>query len=98
MADTYGRLWSGDRKAVTRGGLKDYGISARLETWNGSIEVHLASDGMFRVSVGEKDNPKILAIRGDVDEKVVIAPDGSLWEGHKGVLIPAPKINVVFNG
>jgi len=43
-------------------------ISARLETWHGSISVDLGKDGTFQVDIGGKGSPGKTVCIGNVDE------------------------------
>jgi hypothetical protein len=51
MAALYGKLW-GSRGTVTRTG--NSSINAKLETWEGSVQVTLMRDGSFEVYTGSK--------------------------------------------
>jgi len=51
MAALYGKLW-GSRGTVTRTGSSD--INAKLETWEGSVQLTLRRNGTFEVYVGDK--------------------------------------------
>lgn len=67
MSALYGRL-QGARGPVTRCGTPASGISAKLETWHGSIRVDLESGGVFRVWIGPKHDAASLIAEGNVDE------------------------------
>lgn len=51
MAALFGRLW-GSRGTVTRTGSDS--VNAKLETWQGSVQVTLRRDGTFEVYTGNK--------------------------------------------
>lgn len=66
MASLYGRL-QGSRGEATRIGHQS--IKAKLETWEGSIEVLLSKDGMFSVMIGDKSYPRTLVATGNVNDR-----------------------------
>lgn len=64
MANLYGRL-QGSRGEATRLGNLD--ITAKLETWEGSIRVTLDKNGQYTVLVGDKSSPNKLVAVGNVN-------------------------------
>lgn len=66
MAALYGRL-QGNRGEATRVGHSS--IKAKLETWDGSIEVELEKDGTFTVRIGDKSYPKMEVATGNVNNR-----------------------------
>ena len=68
MANLYGRL-QGARGEATRIGHTN--IRAKLETWNGSVEVVLEKDGAFTVRIGDKYSPRQVVASGNVDTGTV---------------------------
>lgn len=69
MANLYGRMYGDYRKEVTRTG---HGvIYARLETWEGAIEITLDKDGQFAVGIGDKYNPRTPVAFGNVNTEEI---------------------------
>ena len=64
MASLYGRM-QGNRGVVTRTGGKR-GMWARLETWEGSIQVNLRQDGSYEVRTGSKSEPRDVVAKGKI--------------------------------
>lgn len=68
MAAVIGYL-TGNRGGVSRTGTKDSGVWARLETWRGAINIHLAADGTYTVreSADNKHGTGEIVHTGKVD-------------------------------
>lgn len=64
MANLYGRL-QGNRGEATRCGSSV--IRAKLETWQGSIQVVLEKDGHYCVTMGDKYAPRYVVASGNVN-------------------------------
>lgn len=56
----------GSRGEVSRLGSKSSGISARLQTWYGVVQVDLQVDGTFEIIYGELNGVNRESMRGKV--------------------------------
>lgn len=70
MAALFGRL-KGNRGEVTRLGSGNSGITARLETWEGSVEIFLEADGHFSVRIGDKGHPGLTVMQGNINDRPI---------------------------